>query len=747
MMKAQPDILEQGTLSFSIESRIIRELGERLVKQGEVALLELIKNAYDADASGCTLQITPTAIIVSDDGIGMTLPEFKNGWMRIGTSSKESTATSRLYAREITGEKGIGRFAVRFLGRALAVETIADDPGRGYLTILTANFDWPRFDREEDLGKVTVPFTLKRAPDKSAPGTKLTVTKLRKAAASIDLRTVRTGSMNIVSPYQSLLRVPKQTGARPGKRPEDPGFSLRIVGDDSAGAAMDVASQILGSYVLRSLLSVDGEDLELRVFRRENPEPVFAIKDRIKNNLAGPIYADIRFFPQRAGTFRNTGVDGRLAKTWVKENGGVAVFDRRFRVHPYGFPGDDWLTLAADTVSNRREPRSSLAKKFFSMTEEVRRSTRLNYMLRLPYSEQLVGVVQVAGKRTKDNDDEDIGLIPAADREGFVANAAFRQLTDFVRGAVEAIASADRELQLEEERLEADHLLDELKKETKDAIEEIESDKTISRSTRLSLIRSLTNTQVLAEQAGEISRKREETMEVMSLLGVIAGFMTHEFGTAVDDLEKARTKLRSLGRKHPELNEDAASIEQRLENLREFVTYSQGYIRGAANRPSKPFTVRPRILQVIRVFGKYAEDRNIKVSTTIDADLLAPLVPVSLYNGLALNLFTNALKAVTAKVGAGKREISFRAWNENKQHHLEVSDTGIGIPEVLRTRIFDPLFTTTSSNADPLGSGMGLGLTLVRRGAEAFGGRVAVVTPPPGFSTCLRVRLPLDTSD
>lgn len=157
MMKAQPDILEQGTLSFSIESRIIRELGERLVKQGEVALLELIKNAYDADASSCTLQITPTAIIVSDDGIGMTLPEFKNGWMRIGTSSKESIATSRLYAREITGEKGIGRFAVRFLGRALMVETIAHDPGRGYLTILTASFDWPLFDREEDLGKVTLP--------------------------------------------------------------------------------------------------------------------------------------------------------------------------------------------------------------------------------------------------------------------------------------------------------------------------------------------------------------------------------------------------------------------------------------------------------------------------------------------------------------------------------------------------------------------------------------------------------------
>ena len=320
-MKAQPNILEQGVLSFTIESRIIRELGERLVKQGEVALLELIKNAYDADASTCILQISSSAIIVSDDGIGMTLAEFKNGWMRIGTSSKEATSNSRIYRREITGEKGIGRFAVRFLGRALTVETIADDPGRGYLTILTANFDWPRFDREEDLGKVTVPFTLKRAADQSVCGTKLIITKLRKAAGVIKEQAVRTGSMNILSPYQPLLHVEKPLRLKSSKRREDPGFSLSIEDHDLDASPADVASRILESYILRSVLSVNDDRLELCVFRRGNPDPMIEIHDIVKGTT-GSVYADIRFFPQRAGTFRNTGVDGRLAKTWVKEHGG-----------------------------------------------------------------------------------------------------------------------------------------------------------------------------------------------------------------------------------------------------------------------------------------------------------------------------------------------------------------------------------------------------------------------------------------
>ena len=51
---AETAILDRGSLSFSIESRILRELGERLVKQPEVAVLELVKNAYDADATRCT---------------------------------------------------------------------------------------------------------------------------------------------------------------------------------------------------------------------------------------------------------------------------------------------------------------------------------------------------------------------------------------------------------------------------------------------------------------------------------------------------------------------------------------------------------------------------------------------------------------------------------------------------------------------------------------------------------------------
>jgi signal transduction histidine kinase len=323
-----------------------------------------------------------------------------------------------------------------------------------------------------------------------------------------------------------------------------------------------------------------------------------------------------------------------------------------------------------------------------------------------------------------------------------VHNDAYLQLEDLVRGAIEAIAYADRDLQLKRKAEEQRLLLTELRKETRNAIKEIESNPNISTSVKLNLVRNLTNTQRTVDAVTELSKEREASLEVMSLLGVIAGFMTHEFGTAIDELEKAHDKLVKLSKKEPSFSEDATLLATRIASLREFVTYSQGYIQGTSQRPNKPYPVRPRLQQVVRIFGKYAEERGITVSIEVDGGLMAPLVPVSLYNGVALNLYTNGLKAVTAKSGKGRKEIAFRAWEERQWQILEVSDTGVGIPSALRSHIFDPLFTTTSSNRDPLGSGMGLGLSLVRRSVQAFDGRIDLVEPPPGFTTCFRVRLP-----
>ena len=741
------NVLDSGTLSFSVETRVLRELGERLVKQPEVAIVELIKNAYDADATECSVEFGPDEVItVADDGVGMTLDRFTSAWMRIGTGVKAQTPYSELYNREITGEKGIGRFAVRFLGKALQLESVAEDNEKGLKTKLIANFDWPQFDESEDLGNVKVPYRLVEAISGDETGTKLVISQLRPQAKQLNVYEVRTGSIGMLNPLRSLFR---QTKGQPGLEIEDqldPGFELKVRSGEN-DAVTDVAEEILEAFVLRARLSVSGKKLDLRIYRRDTRKPYLKITDTYVNEVGG-VEADIRFFPRRKGAFSGLPVDGRLAQSWIRENHGVAVFDRKFRVQPYGSGTDDWLQLQADAGSNWREPRSGLAEKHFAMSQSVKADTKLNWMLRLPLSTQLVGLVCVNGRRVSESSGNGEGLIASADREGFVDNNAFSQLWDVVRGTVEAIAYTDRKLQQENEERERTKQLAAAQAETKAAIEEVETNPNIAEADKSQIISALSQSQTLIEQQGKESRTREQQLEVMSLLGVVAGFMTHEFGVALGELEDAKISLVEITKKRPEFAETVTAIEDHIRKLEDHVSYSSVYIRGTRSVPENPYLALPRLRQVTRVFGKYAEERRIEVPIKVEKDLQAPLVPLSLYSGLALNLYTNALKAVTAKMGDEQGCILFHAWNDERWHYLEVSDTGIGIPTALRDRVFDPLFTTTATGrkkgTDPLGSGMGLGLTLVRRAAEAFGGRASVVSAGEGYSTTVQVRLPLE---
>ena len=86
------------TLPFTVDAELLRELGERLVGKPHIALAELIKNSYDADATRVTVKFFPDEnyIEVSDDGHGMTFDEFRDFWMRIGTTHKRTKQSKRL---------------------------------------------------------------------------------------------------------------------------------------------------------------------------------------------------------------------------------------------------------------------------------------------------------------------------------------------------------------------------------------------------------------------------------------------------------------------------------------------------------------------------------------------------------------------------------------------------------------------------------------------------------------------------
>jgi signal transduction histidine kinase len=230
---------------------------------------------------------------------------------------------------------------------------------------------------------------------------------------------------------------------------------------------------------------------------------------------------------------------------------------------------------------------------------------------------------------------------------------------------------------------------------------------------------------------------------MMGLLGVMAGFVTHEMQRVLNGLDRLLERLHGAAARDKKMARVVSEIEETRNAIVGQLDYSTSFIGCLHDAQStyEPISARGAIRLIVRQFQQFIQTRRIQVDVDIEEDVMSPPLPRALYNGVALNLYTNALKAVVGGIEADPNpRIIVKAWNEPKKHVLEVADTGVGIPPTLRKRIWDPLFTTTSAQEyNPLGSGMGLGLTLVKKIVSDVRGRVDLVNPPPGFRTCFRV--------
>jgi HSP90 family molecular chaperone len=143
-------VSEERKLQFRPRARIIRTIGDQLISGPEAAVIELVKNAYDADASFASIKFKPPLevgkgrIVFIDDGVGMTLADIQNKWMEPATTSKSATRLSSIRQRRMMGSKGIGRFAAAKLGSKMAMNSVSTQDGKG-IEVLIPELDWNLF--------------------------------------------------------------------------------------------------------------------------------------------------------------------------------------------------------------------------------------------------------------------------------------------------------------------------------------------------------------------------------------------------------------------------------------------------------------------------------------------------------------------------------------------------------------------------------------------------------------------------
>lgn len=418
---------------FRPRARLLQLLGDELIGNPRLAVFELVKNAYDADADEAVVRLdlrsgSEPCITIADDGDGMTLDLIRSVWLVPGDDhrhqQRESGVRSHKHHRLPLGEKGLGRFAVHKLGNRIRVTTRARDADECVVDI-----EWNRLIDRPFLDEAPVRIRV-RPPEVftgGRTGTRIEVRELRPPSWS--RREVRALSNQITS-ICSPFRQPGEFRAVL----EVPGCEHWIQDLPDAAAIVDRAiwrfsfaldngrfdceyefRKVPGFNLDERKLSKEGEKLKVPSSSDRGRADGKLFADALMTDGIGPVSGQFHVFDRERMVLQRLG-DTRLLTSYLDENGGVRVYRDGIRVYNYGEQGDDWLGL------------------------DLR---RVNVPTRRISRNIILGEVHLSLESSTE-------LVEKTNREGFVENDACRRLRRIVLGALGAL---EEERQKDKERI------------------------------------------------------------------------------------------------------------------------------------------------------------------------------------------------------------------------------------------------------------------------------------------------------
>lgn len=411
-------------INFKSRARLMPQLGDQLIKNESIALLELVKNSYDADALNVTVemfdidQIKKGKIIIKDDGDGMNLGIVQDSWMEIGTDNKQvllqkyvkEKKRSRL-GRLPMGEKGIGRFGAHKLGNKITLITRMYDQKEVFVEI-----DWTVFDKYQYLEQVPIT-VVEREPEfflGEQKGTYIEITELKNTWSRGKLREAYRALISLQSPFESIqsFNINFETNHKDWLEGL---LTVEKIKDNAlffADVLIDKDEILKLTYefkpwkILTKLEEKQINRTNILMCReeRENNKKVLKSIDLGKFKI-GKIRMKLMIF-DLDNTILSYGVsDKKGLRDYLKSNGGIAVYRDNIRIYEYGDSGNDWLQLESKRIN---APGSTLSSKI------------------------TIGAIYIDRL-------DSMGLIEKTNREGFVENEAFEEFRYAIICAIEKI--------------------------------------------------------------------------------------------------------------------------------------------------------------------------------------------------------------------------------------------------------------------------------------------------------------------
>ena len=687
--------IEESSQPFRPRARVLQILGDGLIGSDRLAVFELVKNAYDADANEVLVRFDITSgesssITVIDDGEGMSHDQIRSVWLSLGHDIRweqrlHGVRTAR-HSRLPLGEKGLGRLAAHKLGDRITLVTRAKESNECIVDI-----DWNELTNKLYLDEAPVTVQVRRPEifTGNKTGTQITISELRTAAwRRGEIRRLYNQIISICSPFEepSGFRVVLEIPGRENwiaDLPDVADILKRAIWRFSF--CIDISGRISWKYEFHS---VPGIQLDSRVVTKANdklpiPEQRLERGNGSKGILAtastlegiGPIRGEFYVF-DRHRELRSRIPNNQTVGDYLDESGGVRVYRDGIRVYNYGEFGDDWLGL------------------------DLR---RVNVPTRRISRNIILGAIHVSLKDSQ-------GLIEKTSREGFVENETCRNLRYIIIGVLE--------------KLEAERYID--KDRIKKLIDNPHDPVAREIDTPVHELRRAIKQQGLQEKLGKYVDKIEKNYREMQETLLSAGISGLNLALIFHEVERG---VRALGQVVSG-GVDWKSAKHQAQHLTHLLDGFGSLLR---RHPRRENTGR----NLIKVSLKYSMMRFRHHRVEVDCPLLdgpedgfRSNFAFGMIVGVLANLIDNALYWLRVRwpdirqfgEDPGRRLYIGVSRDLGKGPAIVIADNGVGFQEDDPDQLIRPFFTRKPD-------GMGLGLYYANLAMELQGGQLVFPQP------------------
>jgi len=725
-------------INFNVDAYTARLIGRENVSKLNGAILELVKNTYDADASVCVIYYDDDseALYIADNGFGMTQDIIKKHWMTIGRSTKKNTYTSKS-GRVQTGAKGIGRFALDRIADQCSMLTRSDEGGALW------SVDWRDFDKESaitdisaDLENSTIKFRefvddipnyickelISGKFDKSG-----TIFKLQLLRDSWNTKRIE----NIKNELMTLI-------------PHELSNIFNIYLFDNSTATLEDAMVLHGNDFFTYDYKIDFSVIEngetrIEIIRnefdfRDNFEYVlqeggFSEADRsyfncnpirIDTNLSEIVSKNNGFVQNTIGAFNGTLYFGKLQvpasekkRFYYKDTdirmdfvgtfAGIRIYRDKFRVRPYGESNTsnfDWLQLSS------RKNKSPAAISHPTGAWRVR-------------GDQMLGSLHISRAN--------IMLPDQANREGIVETPEFALLKSFLTNIIQFF-ERDRQYvfrklsDLYEKETEIERIRKEI--EEKSSAQEKKSSKENHQETLFPqneyMIEVSKAQKVLSEREEKIKNLEDENvmLRILATTGITTNSYIHEFKAHTHKLNMKIVMAKEAIEFDRDQDEALKQISAADEIRESFISWFRVTVESVRKdkRTQKVLNCGQFIQELASAWQQILDEKNIYITLHLpDDEIKLRCFPYEM-DIIVNNLITNSVTSL-CEANSEEKRIDISLSKKENSIILDYSDNGPGLPAAYKSDPKIILESFESSRVDENGDviGTGMGMWLIKR--------------------------------